>query len=300
MDSASRNEPRRIAQIIKGLPILRFSTSTLSAGNEVVPWLAANGELAYSPHSPPERDYFFQYSWVVPGVLREGANKRRHYWFGAPSKDDPNVRLLFRFWNAARQGAHHPLFLSNGVAGTEADVTAPVAVYRHAGVHRSGHASEGLIMMQHGSYHIGNIDTQPRIEHGEVVLYRRVQTAEIFVLQRLTMAETRRRVMDVHARSLTDSVVSFNAAHCNLMRCETGYLKDGSFLFDGLCREAGLDPAAPALRSTFYSGYALEEWCASRKFGPNYVKFRTPLTNIRINDFRGQRDRGQGDRSEQA
>jgi hypothetical protein len=32
-------------------------------------------------------------------------------------------------------------------------------------------------------------------------------------------------------------------------------------------------------------GYALEEWCASAKFGPNYVKFRTPLTNIRITTF---------------
>ena len=90
---------------------------------------------------------------------------------------------------------------------------------------------------------------------------------------------------DVHARSLTDSVVSFNAAHCNLVRTETGYLNDESFLFDGLCREVGLDPAAQAIRSLIYSGYALEEWCASAKFGPNYVKFRTPLTNIRITTF---------------
>ena len=45
----------------KGAPQQRFSTSTL-AGEEIVPWLAAEGELAYSPSSPPERDYFFQYS----------------------------------------------------------------------------------------------------------------------------------------------------------------------------------------------------------------------------------------------
>ena len=37
--------------------------------------------------------------------------------------------------------------------------------------------------------------------------------------------------------------------------------------------------------SLLYSGYALEEWCAARKFGPNYVKFQTPLTNIRITTF---------------
>lgn len=109
MDSTSRNEPRCIAQVLERAD-LRFSTSTLIAGAEVVPWLAAKGELAYSPKSPPERDYFFQYSWVVPRILREGANKRRHYWFGDPSKDDPKVRLLFRFWNEARRGACDPLF----------------------------------------------------------------------------------------------------------------------------------------------------------------------------------------------
>lgn len=264
---------------------MRFSTSTLNSDDEVVPWLAATGELAYSPQSPPERDYFFQYSWIVPGILREGANKRRHYWFGDTMKDHPKVRLLFRFWNPARQGAHDPLLVFNGVARPEADVRAPIAAYRHADVHPSGHASERLIMMQHGSYHIGDIDSQPWIEHGEVVLYRGIQTAEVFVLHRLTTTETRRRVMNVHASSLMDSVISFNAAHCNLMRCETGYLKDGSFLFDGLCRKAGLDPDALPIRSVIYSGYALDEWYASRKFGPNYVKFRTPLTNIRITTF---------------
>ena len=43
------------------MPRLRLSTSTL-AGEEFVPWLASGGELAYSPHLPPERDYYFQYS----------------------------------------------------------------------------------------------------------------------------------------------------------------------------------------------------------------------------------------------
>lgn len=97
--------------------------------------------------------------------------------------------------------------------------------------------------------------------------------------------DIRGRLINIHARSLTDSVVSFNTVHCNLVRCETGFLNDRSFVFDGLCREAGLEPNDPPIRSALYSGYALEEWCASRKFGPNYVKFRTPLTNIRITTF---------------
>ena len=264
---------------------MRFSTSTLIAGTEVVPWLAAKGELAYSPMSPPERDYFFQYSWVVPGILRPGTNKRRHYWFGDPSKDDRKVQLLFRFWNSARRVTCNPLFVSHGLVDPAQEVTTAVAAFRHTDVHPPFHSAERLILMQHGSYHIGDVESQPRIEHGEAVLYRGIQKAKTYLLRRLTSAETRQRVMDFHARSLTDSVVSFNATHCNLKRCETGYLNDSSLLFDGLCLQVGLDPDVPAIRSVLYSGYALEEWCASRKFGPNYVKFRTPLTNIRITTF---------------
>ncbi len=266
---------------------LRFSTSTIAAGFEVVPWLAAAGELAYSPKAPPDRDYFFQYSWIVPEVFDAGINKRRHYWFGEPVKDCPRVRLLFQFWNRARRGEHDPLWVSNGMAGPDADVTAPIAAYRHTDIHPSGSTAERLILIQHGSYHIGDIGSQPLADRGEAVIYRGIQKAETYLLHRVTSEEIHRRLSNVHARSLADSVVSFNTVHCNLMRCETEFLNDRSFLFDGLCREAGLEAEDPLIRSMLYSGYALEEWCASRKFGPNYAKFRTPLTNLRITTFVG-------------
>ena len=40
-----------------------------------------------------------------------------------------------------------------------------------------------------------------------------------------------------------------------------------------------------SIGSVLYSGYALVDWCGAKKFGPNYVKFRTPLSNIRITTF---------------
>src|SRR5437588_12829994 len=83
----------------------RFSTSTLS-GEEFVPWLASTGALAYTPHLPPERDYYFQYSWIIPGIFSDGTNRRRHYWFGCARKDAMEG-LLFAFWNRARQGEIH-------------------------------------------------------------------------------------------------------------------------------------------------------------------------------------------------
>jgi hypothetical protein len=139
--------------------------------------------------------------------------------------------------------------------------------------------------MQHGSYYIGDIQCQPVIDRGELILYRGVQNEKTFRLYRLTDDAKRGRLMRVHARSLADSVTSFNAAHCNLLRCETGAFNDRSFLFDLHCRLEGLDEDDVAVRSALYSGYALEEWCASRKFGPHYVKLRTPLTNVRITTF---------------
>ena len=173
---------------------LRFSTSTL-AGEEFVPWLASAGELAYSPHSPPERDYYFQYSWVIPGIFHAGTSVRRHFWFGGPFKDSPEVRLLFAFWNRARRGEVDALYLSNGMAGREG-VTAPLAVYRHSGV--SSSTTERLVLIQHGSYLIADMESQPYIDRGEAVLYRGVQNAEsIFVPQ----ADNCGHPLAVHKRS---------------------------------------------------------------------------------------------------
>ena len=262
------------------MPRPRFSTSTL-AGEEFVPWLASAGELAYSPHSPPERDYYFQYSWVIPGIFRPGASARRHFWFGGPFKGSPEVKLLFAFWNKARRGEVDVLYVSNGKAGPE-DVSAPLAVYRHSEVYPT--AGERLILIQHASYLIADVKSQPYIDRGEAVLYRGVQNAGIFLLRRLTSTDIRLRLMKVHARSLADSVTSFNAVHCNVSRTETGCFNDRSFMLGDICLEAGLQ-LNPPIKSLLYSGYAFADWCAARKFGPNYVKFRTPLANIRITTF---------------
>jgi hypothetical protein len=265
------------------MPRRRFSTSTIS-GDEFVPWLASAGELAYSPYQPPENDYFFQYSWIIPGVFRAGVNLRQHFWFGDQFRDRPDVRLLFSFWNKARSGEVTELFLSNGTAGPleHLDVTAPLAVYLTSGLHSSD--ADRLILIQHGSYLFVDVNSQPYIERGHAVLYRGIQKARIFNLHRLIRADVRLRLMRVHARTLADSVTSFNTVHCNVSRSETWYLNDRSYLLDTLCAAEGLKPER-RLNSAIYSGYAMEEWAGVRKFGANYIKFRTPLTNLRITTF---------------
>jgi len=56
----------------------RFSTSTLRDGRDR-PWLAASGPLSYAPEAPPDRDYFFQYDWVLPDIFASGVNTLQHY-----------------------------------------------------------------------------------------------------------------------------------------------------------------------------------------------------------------------------
>jgi hypothetical protein len=64
----------------------RFSTRTIVNSEYLVPWLAAEGSLAYSPAEPPARDYYFQYTWILPGLFDPGVNLRQHRYFGNPLK----------------------------------------------------------------------------------------------------------------------------------------------------------------------------------------------------------------------
>jgi hypothetical protein len=123
-----------------------------------------------------------------------------------------------------------------------------------------------------------------KIHRGGPVLSKGVQNAGVYTLRRLTSGDARRRLMRVHARTLEDSVVSFNAVHSNVSRAETGHFNDRTFVLGELSREAGFDPT-PEIASLLYSGYALEESDAAFKFGPHDVKFRTPLDNIRVTTF---------------
>ena len=86
------------------MPKKRHSTSTLTPDGTTVPWLAASGPLAYSPENPPDRDYFFQYSWIMPDIFNHNVNKRQHYWFGHSKKYDLDVKQLLYFWESARAG----------------------------------------------------------------------------------------------------------------------------------------------------------------------------------------------------
>jgi hypothetical protein len=81
----------------------RFPTGTVMSSKCLVPCLAAEGPLAYSPAEPPDRDYFFQYIWILPEIFDPRINLREHRYFGSPLKQ--SARFLFDFWAKARSDA---------------------------------------------------------------------------------------------------------------------------------------------------------------------------------------------------
>ena len=264
-----------------------YSTSTKASGDRLVPWLAAEGPLAYTPELPPARDSLFQYGWVLPQVCRPGL--RRHAYFGAMRREAAHD--VFAFWQDARRGAvdrsaHH----EGTLAGSR--IEAPIAVYRHNG--RGG--ATAYVFIQHGSYQCVRTDEQPELEAGYVHLHRGIGDAKIFrfgrafrtrVDPRLTSAWETYAQLQFDLLSRSD--VSFNSIHDRTKRTETGHILDDSWMTDELAKERGLDieqdPWTRALWEATHQSFALRRWVSENKFGPHRVVCRTPLTNIRITTF---------------
>jgi len=269
----------------------RFSTSTLTDPTHCVPWLAAHGPLAYTPESPPKTDYFFQYSWILPEIFDAKVNKRCHYYFGAPIRED--AARLFEFWKQARNGQIKRVYYFPGVIAGDG-LSVPVAAYR-ATLHPYDD-SDSWLLMQHGSYQWIRLAAQPHLEEGQILLYRGIQEAKTFhypdLGQDLRGAANRKiwdRYLALQWRMLSDSALSFNTIHDRTKRCETGCLNDGTWLADQLATEAGLDIEAEGLARDLWSAgtcsFSLEPMIAEMKFGPNFVVARTPIDNVRLTTF---------------
>ena len=88
---------------------------------------------------------------------------------------------------------------------------------------------------------------------------------------------------------LSDSTLSFNTIHDRIRRCETGGLRDGTWLANKMIEAAGLDIDAPGFAKELWEStqqsYSLDPNMGERKFGPHYVAVRTALSNIRITTF---------------
>jgi hypothetical protein len=269
----------------------RFPTSTVFDSEYLVPWLSAEGPMAYSPTNPPARDYFFQYSWILPGIFNPQVNLREHRYFGDRLKD--SARFLFDFWaNAGRDGTALQRYCQFGIF-SDNELKTPMAAYHHVRDHRD---TPGSLLIQHGSYQWVSPEDQPSIPAGEVSLYRGIGQATRFRCLRFRREELSpangeiwRKYVRVRADMLSDSVLSFNTIHDRLKRCETADLRDGTWVGDELAKQAGLDIQAPGfardLGRAAQESYSLEPVIGVVKFGPHYVVVKTPLSNIRFTTY---------------
>jgi hypothetical protein len=268
----------------------KYSTSTVYGQEYLVPWLASEGPLGYTPEEPPPKDYFFQYSWILPEIFDLEVNLRKQYYFGIHGKDE--AKFLFRFWEQARKGDARQNFCKLGLLSTK-EVKAPIAAYHHV---REPGSKWGSLLIQHGSYQWIDLKSQPHIETGQVLLYRGIGRASAFRHLRFEPEklspfnlEIWQKYLTLQAQMLSDSVLSFNTIHDRTKRTETCHLRDGTWLSDALARQTGLDIDSPGfarnLWAATHQSYSLEQWVAENKFGPHYVVLKTPLSNIRITTF---------------
>ena len=185
--------------------------------------------------------------------------------------------------------------MTGGASGVQKWLTAAqdrVLWRERSGVGRPFSATLGFI--QHGSYQVVQLADQPLLPKGGVVLYQGVQesTRFSFLCPSDLGAEKQRvwrRYVGVQVLVLSDATRSFNSIHGRTERCETGHIRDQSWMSNDLARAHGLDIDGPgfakALRDATHQSFSLARWVADRKFGPNHVVAKTPLSNIHMTTF---------------
>lgn len=263
----------------------RNSTVTKTADGTIVPWLAVSGELAYTPSNPPSRRYHHQYGWHMPSAFRD---RRLHQYFGFSSSlaedADPDAKVLLGFWESAAKGRHREMWVEHG-RRLEDGFVAPIASYDHEGPWPN---ESGYLLIQQGSYQLVPREEQPRLRDGHLLVYRGIGEAQRFELlsldRSLPTCPLLRRYWRALEHSFSDSEVAFQVAHTFVKRSETAFLADELSWYN-VVESFGLstkDDQHLRLINFHSQSFALVRWVAERKFGPNYVVFSTPATNVRL------------------
>src|ERR1700736_3030341 len=90
--------------------------------------------LGLHPRQATAGDYFFQYSWMLPGIFDPRVNLRERRYFGGYRKD--SATFLFDFWGSARKGCAAALqqYCELGHF-SDVEVKTPLAAYHHVRKH---------------------------------------------------------------------------------------------------------------------------------------------------------------------
>ncbi len=268
----------------------KYSTNTITDDNKITPFLSSSGELAYTPENPPDRDYFFQYGWILPKIISDSKWKKCHHYFGNPIKSDSD--FLFDFWHKARKGDVDKIALIYGQK-LKNSLIAPIAVYQHKHLYKEG---DYYLLIQHGSYQQISKKEQPLIDQGMLIIYRGIGKSKEFNYLKYDLplngkkeSDVLDKYFDIQMSAFADSELSFSIAHNYVIRVETDFLTKENVTWDDIANSKQFDwnkdKFMNNLRVAYRQSYSLDCYMATQKFGPNYVKCLTPISNVRITTF---------------
>jgi hypothetical protein len=200
------------------------------------------------------------------------------------------IQPFVDFWSKAGTGEVERVYISSGERSGYG-LTAPIACYKYR---TDWDNNDTYMLYQHGSYLLIKATEQPRIEDGQLVLYRGLGKKRTFswwsIKADLSQKQNSllQRFFDVHYRAFSDSEISFQIAHAWVRRSETGFIKWKLSWFD-IADEIGFDTEsgffARWLTGAYRQSFTLLKDMAALKFGPRYVQCITPINNVRITSF---------------
>lgn len=169
----------------------------------------------------------------------------------------------------------------------------PIAIYQYSPRYKK---KDMYLLIQHGSYQLINMKDQPLINKGLIIIYRGIGKSKEYKYLKVEsplINEKHYLLLEkyfaVQEKAFSDSMLSFIIAHAQTMRCETSFLNGDFSTWDYIAHSMGLEwikhEFANQLRISYLQSFTLNKIIASMKFGPNYVKCITPISNIRLTTF---------------
>ncbi|MDD5455755.1 MAG: hypothetical protein PHV30_01840 [Candidatus Margulisbacteria bacterium] len=249
-------------------------------GQYIVPWMAAEGKFNVKP-GDKFHSSIFNYGLRFADCFKEKGKFR--YGAGKP--------FLFEYFDSFwhYKCLQPTVYMNMGILNGE-HFKAPLAVYEYRG---------NLVFIQQASFQIVPAQTQPDIGNGIVSIYRGVGNArrvKLLKSQNASAAELKKvRLLNNLEWFYTffNSKIAFLAMHSYVTRSEVSHInmmrfavRNGLHYFQLKHTDKEFMEKAYNLFSVLRNSYTLDkDYNASRKFGPNYLSFRTPASNIALTSF---------------
>lgn len=270
------------------------ATSTVLSATELTPWLAAEGPFAFPPAEIYKHSEAVDYGNVMPSAFEHEGE----YPFGGMSgRLSPAIDC---FLNFAKTGDYRTVHELNG-RRLKGVFQAPIAVYEFEydfpGVY---------VLSQNGSFRVLEKDAHPEIAEGKIKIFRGIGNATTFGKTSLPGRTSkvpqnrlfRELYLDYVSAIFVNSASTFAFTNCNCKNKSAhisrrplypDFVQKIFSLYDLSVNNIFFDTFIGYAFRVFRTSYTVNEVIASKKFGPNYVAFETPINNVMLSSqFTGE------------